>query len=603
MPKRPKLSNSAGSMSHIVPSSLTPGAENWWSPRPFMREEHRLVYSPNPEQDYIHAQGTSPRCDFDHSDHILDQPDLYLFDDHERAALQMEGWSPSWNPQCPGYPYWLQSQVPGPSQVPQQPEDLPIHWPAHVIGSQKPISDQLVRQQHVYYTNPATPAEHSGSEHRGGTVPGTNLSKDGGINSREVREVGACLRCWAMKGRCSRDDPCNPCTTNNNGRKWMGCFRSFSQAGDSIIPSMLANRLSLASYENWMMMHTSPDIQGTFSLPLSFGFGKVFHGFLGCEFTPLTDESMHSYSVRKGKAQCVPGLPIFATYKGSGVPRSLKRWLKETLRDGVSMSQWRRACFRGEQDIWIRRLLKTAWEYSYTCWTEENQNSQCHQINEMLSHAWSMTLLATILSFQITVPAEDLGGVVNMLRPPRPECTTNSSRQINKGVKCVLFEIYQKIQKKVISQVDDIVKNSKTMNDREWGNMYCVSILLIVIISQAQLSLQANYVLAEREQRGEQEETKRQLEELEAAFRTIAHSFAFAFREKEKERQSRPSDAGHDPITSRLLEILGHIQGQYRDEIQRYRKEKLTMNTHRWFSTANRLRFFSYYFHALPKSA
>jgi hypothetical protein len=145
--------------------------------------------------DYIHAQGTSPRYDFDHSDHILDRPGLYLFDDHERAALQMEGWCPPWNPQSSGYTYWPPSQVPGPSQVPQQPEGLRIHWPAHVIGCQEPISDQLVGQQHVYSTNPATPAEHSGSEHRG------NPSRDGDTNSREVREVGACLRCWAMKGR------------------------------------------------------------------------------------------------------------------------------------------------------------------------------------------------------------------------------------------------------------------------------------------------------------------------------------------------------------------------------------------------------------------
>jgi hypothetical protein len=331
---------------------------------------------------------------------------------------------------------------------------------------------------------------------------------------------------------------------------------------------MLANRLRLASYENWMMMHISPDIQRAFSLPLSFGFGKVFHGFLGCEFTPLTDESMYSYSVRpqRGETRCVPGLPIFATYERDKLPGLLKRWLKETLRDGVSMSQWRRACFPGEQDVWIRRLLKTVWEYTHKCWIEENQNSQCHQINETLFHAWSMTLLATILSFQITVPADDLGGVVNMLlQPLRPECTTNSSRQINKGVKCVLFDTYQKLQKKVMSQLDDIVKNSKTMNDREWGNMYCVSILLVVIINQAQLSLRANYMLAEQEKRGEWEETKRLLSESEAAFRTIAHSFAFAFREKKKESQSRPSNADHDPITDRLLEILGHIQGQYRD--------------------------------------
>lgn len=33
-------------MSHFAASSLTPGAENWWSPT----EEHHLAYSPNPEQ-------------------------------------------------------------------------------------------------------------------------------------------------------------------------------------------------------------------------------------------------------------------------------------------------------------------------------------------------------------------------------------------------------------------------------------------------------------------------------------------------------------------------------------------------------------------------
>jgi hypothetical protein len=150
--------------------------------------------------DSIHAQGISPRYDFDHSDHILDRPALYLFDDHERAALPMD-WSPPWNPRSPGYLDWTQSQFPGPFQAPQQPEDLPIHWPAHVIGSQEPISDQLVRQQHVYYTNPATPTQHSGSERRGGRVRGTKLSEDSATNSQEVREVGSCLRCWAMKGK------------------------------------------------------------------------------------------------------------------------------------------------------------------------------------------------------------------------------------------------------------------------------------------------------------------------------------------------------------------------------------------------------------------
>lgn len=314
-----------------------------------------------------------------------------------------------------------------------------------------------------------------------------------------------------------------------------------------------------------MKEHTLPDGQKAFMLPLSFGFGKVFNGFLGREFTPLKNGSMHSFSVRprRGEARRLRGLPIFATYKPGGlkdVTDSLKKWLQETLRDKDSMSQWRRACFPEEQDVWVRKLLDTVWKYSCGCWRENNQNSKHHQINETLFYAWCMTLLATILSFQITVPAEGLGGVVNMLRRPQPEYTTSSSRPISKGVKCVLFDIYQKMQQKVMSQLDAIVKNSKTMNDREWGNMYCVSILLIVVINQAQLSLRVNYELAKGEQRGEWEQTKMHLEESEAAFRSLAHSFARLFRK----RKGRRSNAGDDDITSSLFSCLDQIQHQHR---------------------------------------
>jgi hypothetical protein len=317
------------------------------------------------------------------------------------------------------------------------------------------------------------------------------------------------------------------------------------------------------------MAHIRRTGQETFPLPLSFGFGKVFEGFRGCEFAPLTKESTCSYSVRarRGETQCLLGLPIFVTFESGKPPPVaglLKEWLRETLGDEESMNQWRRACFPGDQDKWVWKLLEAVWEYSRRCWGEGNNNSQYQQINETLLYAWGMTLFATILSLQITVPPDRLDDVVKMLRPSQ-YTYTNSSRQINRGVKCVIFHTYQHMQQHVMSRLDDIVKNSKTLNGREWGNMYCVSILLIVIINHAQLSLRANYALAERDQRdkrverdlrGEWEQTKTHLEDSEAAFRTIAHSFAFLFRSR--------ANTDDDPIASCLLSIHSHIRHEYR---------------------------------------
>ncbi|CRG90155.1 beta-galactosidase [Talaromyces islandicus] len=535
-------------MSSLVTGYLTAGAERLSPPNPGMREEHYqhyVVYSPNPEQDSIYTQGISPRYEFDHSDHILDQParlQLYPVNGHERAVVPMENWSPSWNPSTPEHWYRTQSQFLHSLQVFEQPENLHLGLSAHAIGSQEPFSDQLIRQQHPVY-------RQSRPVRSGGRARGTHLPEETANNCQEVREVGgSCLRCWALNEKCARKE---------HGRKWIGCYRSFSELENSIIPSILGDRLHLGSYESWMRTHTKPLSQKAFTLPLSFGFGKVFNGFLGCEFSPLSEESMYSYEVRSktGEALRFRGLPILATYKRGGskdIAGLLKKWLQETLRDEDSMSQWLWACFPGEEDTWI------------------------------------------------TVPAEELDVIINMLQRPQPEYTTNTSRQINKGVKCVLFDIYKKMQRKVLSQLNDIVKNSKTMNDREWGNMYCVSILLIVIINHAQLSLRANYSLAERDQRGEWEETKRQLEESEAAFRTIVHSFAHSFREKKKEINRR-LNGNEDPIASRLLHILGQIQLQYTRDVSRYCKEKLgdNMNTQTWFSAVNRLRLFAYSSHAM----
>jgi hypothetical protein len=348
---------------------------------------------------------------------------------------------------------------------------------------------------------------------------------------------------------------------------------------------LLASRLRPSEFDSFMRENGTayPCPQRYIRMPLSFGFGENFEGMVGVEFIPQTDETRFSRwvgldSQERAQPGSEVGLPLFPTYRSQGESTDLLiRWLKKTVIDEHSMNEWREQIFPKDSDLWMSDLLGKMWTYSYHCWSETGRAS--HAIDEILLHAWMMAIVTTMLSVQIVVPEQEKLVILRQLQFPqqqyeRPE--VNSSRPINKVVKYLLVTIYTQLVDKVMSALDVFVKDNRLLGERPWGHMYCVSILVLTVISQVQISLVEFHILAQQDNHGQWEETWEALERLEAAYRNVTLVFHWKYSQARnphaRNRARNPpvvslggSGIIHDEHLRVLLRGIQEIRQDYRD--------------------------------------
>ncbi|KKA25111.1 hypothetical protein T310_0816 [Rasamsonia emersonii CBS 393.64] len=345
-----------------------------------------------------------------------------------------------------------------------------------------------------------------GGRRRGGRQRGSHLPAETANNARTVRQVGSCLRCMTLREQCSGGSPCRKCSdiaSNQRNRKWKGCYRSFAELAATLSP----------------------------------GFGENIE-IIGMEFIPKmpgASDSRAVYADGEGLATTTyrkSGLPVVPTWKNRGeTGQMLSRWLKRTVTDGQSIKKWLRSCFPCGRAYWTQFLLGTMWSYTMRCFNEGREDG--NDLNGILLRAWKMTLVVTCLSIRIVVPEDATKTILNNLRhyqcveenPP-----VNSSRLINRGIKHLFLDIYRQLVENVLSDMDKFVKERlSSIKERAWGHMLCVSILLVVVISQVQISLVDNLILSREDGRDQLEETREEtleaLENLEAGASNIIQVF------------------------------------------------------------------------------
>jgi hypothetical protein len=298
-------------------------------------------------------------------------------------------------------------------------------------------------------------------------------------------------------------------------------------------PDLLVHRLSREEIERFLRENGTILTDNCFPLPLNVGFGNDFE-ILGMEFIPNTTAASASRAVwtdPEGLASTYRriGLPVIPSWTSEKDTRhGLHKWLRETVTHHKSMGQWLKCCFPGgTTTFWIQSLLGAVWSYSMGCLGEDRKDACYH--NETLWQAWGATLLATTLSHQIIVPEGARQTILRHLRYKtfeHDDPAVNSTRLINKGVKHLFFDMYQKLMRNVLSELDKFSRDKiSSISERTWGHMLCVSILLIVVIGYVQISLVDNLTLADKDGQGQRDETLKALEKLEEGFSNITQVF------------------------------------------------------------------------------
>lgn len=333
------------------------------------------------------------------------------------------------------------------------------------------------------------------------------------------------------------------------------------------ILELMATRLQSQPITEFMAQHIRSRPNSVyFDLPLNFGFGNTFHGFIGAEYDPTTVAVQYSPVV--GPTDRHPesplwaySLPVYPVNSGSSeVQGMVWDWLKETLESDHSMEEWLHVCFRGENVEWIRELLRVARQYSLEAWRELRSNN--HQtaephLYESLLHAWMMALLATMLSLSITIPPDARHDVLSQLQQPQPPPVvqhSSSSRPINKCAKSLLFHIYKRLVKKVMAALEAFRKTRlKNISARHLGHVHCIAILIVVVTSQLQTSLMDNYRLSSSEDLWQ--ETVYHIRQVEKAFKNTV--LYVRHINKDWLKLDRREDEHLDP---RLLSLLNEIQ-------------------------------------------
>ncbi|RAO71376.1 uncharacterized protein BHQ10_007388 [Talaromyces amestolkiae] len=366
---------------------------------------------------------------------------------------------------------------------------------------------------------------------RGGRQQGSRLPEDGVLNVRQVRDVGACIRCFVLRERCSPGTPCLKCSITK-GRKWVGCIRSFEELTKLLNPDTLAGRLRPQALTQWMSTNIRSTLwQRQFDLPLSFGFGENFIGFRGVEYIPNTDEARWRGTV--GHSDIHPESPQFhqslyvypVNSSSLDVQRMVWEWLKQTLGDRHSMEDWLRTCFRGDELKWIRDLLRVTRRYTFESWNERPQEEVDSQLDDNLLDAWMACLIVTILSLPINIPTDVVDSIVPNLQfgsyqSPYP----NASRALSKCVKSLLFDMYQQFVKRITLALENFDKlKIEQISERRLAHVNCISVLLMVLTSRIQTSLMDDSRLTfERENDPTiWDQTLVQLENVEGVFKNI----------------------------------------------------------------------------------
>lgn len=240
-----------------------------------------------------------------------------------------------------------------------------------------------------------------------------------------------------------------------------------------------------------------------FVLPLSFGFGKTFYGFYGAEYDPTTEDGAFTHVIAAGEQHPEThlvgyGLPVFPTNSDSKeVQRLIWDWLKDTLKSRDSMEEWLTVSFPGQEVQWIQSLLRLIWQYSFQYWNESRlteQNADESKLDDNLLTAWMMAILVTMLSFPVTVPPGTREEILSRSRFVTPGYTyPDSSRPLNKCVKALLLDIYNKAVEKVMAALDEFRKrNISLISEQHIGHIRCITILVVVVTCQLQTSLMDN---------------------------------------------------------------------------------------------------------------
>lgn len=195
-------------------------------------------------------------------------------------------------PLCGNYMEWL-------SEIRNKSDDLSQGDPA--LASAQGSSFVFVRGE-----NYGTQSNGSRSRRRGA------LNKTSLANAREIRRIGACWNCWAMKVPCSEGTTCDRCRNKRGNSTYDRCNRGgFGKVfSEHFFPRFLISQFSDEAIQEYTNTHTLGLEGRDIDVEISLG-GDTPITVRVSPFKPAPDGAAHiTYLSRDGRGLGVESLPV-----------------------------------------------------------------------------------------------------------------------------------------------------------------------------------------------------------------------------------------------------------------------------------------------------
>lgn len=236
-------------------------------------------------------------------------------------------------------------------------------------------------------------------------------------------------------------------------------------------------------------------------------------------------------------------LPLAPCWKDSKQPlRTLHAWLDETFSHHTSFRQWLASCFPQESFPWIPQIIDEIWVYTKKCCNLQLQNAGADDPSATLRRTWRMALVVTVLTNQIYIPKNAIRDIANTINlHGYSTCKAGSARLVNKCVKSLFLKFYKACIDEVMIGLEGLVRapGKGEVEGEQWGQILCITILLIVVISRMQEALNDNYLFAKQNDPDFRQATLTDIQELEKIFFALTEIFHSKYKTKNTSRASQ----------------------------------------------------------------
>jgi len=234
-------------------------------------------------------------------------------------------------------------------------------------------------------------------------------------------------------------------------------------------------------------------------------------------------------------------LPVAPYWKHEEV-QNLHAWLEETINLQTSFQQWLASCFPQETFPWIPQIINETWLYTRKCGNLQPQSVGADDLSATLRQTWKMALVVTVLSNQIYIPENAIGDIANKINlHGYSACKAGSARLVNKFVKYLFLQFYKVTIDEVMIGLEGLVRapGKDEVERQQWGQIFCITILLIVVISRMQEALTDNCLFSKQDGRDIRQETLTDIQDLENVFFALTEIFHSKYKTKNTSRASQ----------------------------------------------------------------